>query len=289
MTTMRPEDIEKIELEILLDGIFRRWGYDFRNYSPDSVRRRIEQWIGPTGSGRVSELLPRVLYDEPFFHEMIERFSITVTEMFRDPEIYAALRTEVLPVLSTYPTFKIWHAGCATGEEVYSMAVLLSEAGLYDRAHIYGTDINAQSLDVARRGIYPLSECERYQANYTAAGGSARLSDYYRTRHGSAVFKSGLKKNITFARHNLVTDGVFGEMNLIVCRNVMIYFDWTLQDRVYSKFLESLAYRGFLCLGTRETIDFSLAESRFDPVDSNARIYRALAQSSASTSREVLQ
>jgi chemotaxis protein methyltransferase CheR len=281
MNKMPPEEIESIEIDILLEGIFRRWGYDFRNYAHASLKRRLEHRLALSKLNHVSELLPKILHDEKFFDLLLGDLSITVTEMFRDPHVYASLRRDVFPVLRTYPFLKIWHAGCATGEEVYSMAVLLKEEGLLGRTQIYATDYNNNSLEIARRGVYPLESIRTFTANYNAAGGKASFSDYYHAKYGSAKIDKSLKENITFAHHNLVADGVFGEMNLIVCRNVMIYFDKTLQNRVLSLFRDSLCHRGYLCLGTKETVDFSSVSDRFETIAGRDRIFRALAETPA--------
>ena len=288
MNEMHNKDIERIETEILLEGIFRRWGHDFRNYARDSLGRRLKLRLGLSKLDHLSELLPKLLHDEEFFNQLLKDLSVTVTEMFRDPHFYAALRERVVSTLRTYPFIKIWHAGCATGEEVYSMAILLEEEGLYDRAQIYATDCNNNSLEIARQGVYALNDMRTYTGNYNAAGGKASFSDYYHARYGSAKISGGLKRNITFAHHNLVTDGVFGEMNMIVCRNVLIYFDNTLQDRVLSLFCDSLCHRGFLCLGTKETIAFSSVSERFEMVTGKTgagkeRIFRALAPAASSS------
>ncbi len=283
MNKMPAEDIEQIETEILLEGIFRRWGYDFRNYAHASLKRRLKHRLGLSELDRLSELLPKILHDEEFFNLLLTDLSVTVTEMFRDPRFYVTFRKQVVPVLKTYPFLKIWHAGCATGEEVYSMAIVLKEEGLGDRAQIYATDYNNHSLEIARQGMYPLDNLRGYTANYNAAGGKASLGDYYHAKYGSVRFSEALRENVTFSHHNLVTDGVFGEMNLIVCRNVLIYFDKTLQDRVLSLFCDSLCHRGYLCLGTRETIAFSAVAERFEAVAGKDRIFRALARATSQT------
>ena len=281
MTEMQSKDIERIETEILLEGIFRRWGYDFRHYARASLQRRLKHRLGLSGLKHLSDMLPKLLHEEDFFNLLLKDLSVTVTEMFRDPRFYGALRKTVVPVLKTYPFIKVWHAGCATGEEVYSMAILFKEEGLYDRTQFYATDYNSQSLEIARQGMYPLDNIRAYTANYNAAGGKASFSDYYHAKYGSAKMNEALKENITFAYHNLVTDGVFGEMNLIVCRNVLIYFDSSLQDRALSLFCDSLCHRGYLCLGTKETIEFSAVSDRFETVAGKDRIFRMLAHAAA--------
>ena len=265
---------EKAEVDMLLQGISSRYGYDFSHYSRASLRRRLDRALTRTGLAHFSELLDRLLQDEKCFDEFLEIMSVTVTEMFRDPAFYLAIREQVVPVLKTYPFIKIWHAGCATGEEVYSMALLLHEEGFLDRARIYATDFNKHSLDTASNGVYPVRHMAAYAANYREAGGTGDFSGYYCDGYELAKFKDFLKERITFSYHNLVTDGVFGEMNLVCCRNVLIYFDKTLQDQVLSKFAESLRHGGFLCLGNKESLNFSAVKTLFEPVDKKQRIYR---------------
>jgi chemotaxis protein methyltransferase CheR len=265
---------EKAEVDMLLQGISSRYGYDFSHYSRASLRRRLDRALTRTGLAHFSELLDRLLQDEKCFDEFLEIMSVTVTEMFRDPAFYLAIREQVVPVLKTYPFVKIWHAGCATGEEVYSMALLFHEEGFLDRVRIYATDFNKHSLDTASNGVYPVRHMAAYAANYREAGGTGDFSGYYSEGYELAKFKDFLKERITFSYHNLVTDGVFGEMNFICCRNVLIYFDKTLQDQVLSKFAESLRHGGFLCLGNKESLNFSAVKTLFEPVDKKQRIYR---------------
>jgi len=271
---MNNQNVEKVEVDLLLEAIYRRHGYDFRHYAQASIRRRVRHFLAKTEYAKASELIPRLLYDEAFSQSLIHEFSITVTEMFRDPSFYRSVREKVIPYLKTYPFFKIWHAGCATGEEVYSMAAVLQEEGLYERATIFATDFNDTALDHAKEGIYTLQDIRRYAENYQRAGGTGSLADYYHARYESAIVRRSLKKNITFANHNLVTDGVFSEMNLIVCRNVLIYFDKTLQNRVLGVFADSLNYGGFLCLGSKETVQFSEVQDLFRDIDDREKIYQ---------------
>ena len=266
-------DSEKIEIELLLAGILQRYGYDFTHYSRASLKRRLERAMGLAKLTRFTELLDHLLHDEACFDEFLKSMSVTVTEMFRDPEFYRSIRKTVVPVLKTYPFVKIWHAGCATGEEVYSMALVLHEEGFLDRARIYATDFNKHSLDIAARGIYPARSIATYEKNYREAGGQEDFSKYYHDGYEHAKFKDFLKERITFSYHNLVTDGVFGEMNLICCRNVMIYFDKVLQDQVLAKFTESLRHGGFLCLGNKESLNFTHVKPLYETVDSKQRIY----------------
>ncbi len=271
---MKQREIERIEMDVLLEAIFRRYGYDFRNYARSSLKRRLEHMQNLSNMNHITDLLPRILHDEEFFDRFLLEMSITVTEMFRDPEFYRAVREHVVPVLKTWPFIKVWHAGCATGEEAYSMAILLKEEGLYDRTQIYATDFNRHSLAKAQEGIYPLDKIREYTASYNKAGGKASFADYYHARYGAAKIDESLKKHITFAHHNLVADGVFGEMHMILCRNVLIYFNQTFQGRVLSLFHDSLCRGGFLCLGLKETIEFSNVRRQFENIVKKARIYR---------------
>ena len=266
--------IEEIELELLLEAIFRRYGYDFRHYSRASIARRVRHFLATSEYVRISEITSRILYDEAFFQNLLEDFSVTVTEMFRDPDVYATLRREVIPFLKTYPFLKVWHAGCASGQEVYSLAILLMEEGLYKRTTIYATDFNEGVLDKARQGIYPIVEVKKYIDNYRRAGGVSSLTDYFDAHYESVIMSQALKKNITFARHNLVADQVFGEMHLILCRNVLIYFDKTLQGRVLGLLNDSLIRGGFLCLGKKESLRFSEIGDRYEEFAKQMQIYR---------------
>jgi chemotaxis protein methyltransferase CheR len=267
-------DDEGVEIDMLLNGIRNRYGYDFSHYSRASLKRRLERVLAQTRLANFSELLERLVQDEQSFDEFLKIMSITVTEMFRDPDFYQAVRKHVVPVLKTYPFIKIWHAGCATGEEVYSMALLLHEEGFLDRARIYATDFNKHSLDTASQGVYSAKSMGASAAKYREAGGKGHFPDYYSAGYDLAKFKDFLKERITFSYHNLVTDGVFGEMNMICCRNVLIYFDKTLQDQVLSKFSESLRHGGFLCLGNRESLNFTAVQPLFSPTDKTQRIYQ---------------
>lgn len=267
---------EELEVELLLTGIQKRYGYDFSHYSPASLIRRLEKARTHAKLQRFTQLLDVLLHDEKSFDDFLKHMSVTVTEMFRDPLFYKSVRETVVPVLKTFPFVKIWHAGCATGEEAYSMALLLHEEGFLERARIYATDFNKHSLDIAEKGVYPARQLPAYTQNYQESGGRGALGEYYSAGYELAKFKDFLKERITFSYHNLVTDGVFGEMNLICCRNVLIYFDRTLQDRVLLKFAESLRHGGFLCLGSKETLEFTAVRDLFEPVDRKQRIYRKI-------------
>ncbi len=271
---MECKSIEAIEVDLLLEAVYRRYGYDFRHYSRASIVRRISHFMTTSGYGRISELTSRLLHDEPFFQDLLEDFSVAVTEMFRDPEVYVTLRREVIPFLRTYPFLKVWHAGCASGQEAYSLAILLQEEGLLDRTTIYATDFNEGVLARARQGIYPIAEARKYIDNYRQAGGVASLTDYFDAHYEAVIMSQALKKNITFARHNLVTDQVFGEMHLILCRNVLIYFDNTLQGQVLGLLDESLVRGGFLCLGKKESLRFSKLNDRYEEIGRQMQTYR---------------
>jgi chemotaxis protein methyltransferase CheR len=268
------EDTEGMEIEMLLAGIRERYGYDFSHYAQASLKRRLVRAREKAALPHFTALLDRLFHDERSFDEFLRHMSITVTEIFRDPPFYRAVREKVVPILKTFPFVKIWHAGCATGEEVYSMAMLLHEEGFLDRARIYATDFNKHSLDVAEKGVYPFKNMSAYASHYHAAGGKGSFSDHVNTSYDLIKFKDYLKERITFSYHNRVTDGVFGEMNLICCRNVLIYFDRTLQDHALGTFTDSLRHGGFLCLGSKETLNFSAAKPFFMPTDAKQRIYR---------------
>jgi chemotaxis protein methyltransferase CheR len=271
---MQQAEAERIEIDLLLEGVRRRYGYDFQHYSYASLKRRLEHARQEARVARFSEMLDPLLHDEDFFDTFLKSLSVSVTEMFRDPPFYRAVREKAAPILRTYPFVKIWHAGCATGEEVYSMAILLHEEGLLSRARLYATDFNKHSLDAAKKGVYPARAMAAHAANYRAAGGKADFSAYFSAGYDLAKMKDFLRERVTFSYHNLVTDGVFGEMNLVCCRNVLIYFDKVLQDRALALFADSLRHGGFLCLGSKETLHFSAAEKQFETVDAKQRIYK---------------
>ncbi len=271
---MRDRELRDIELDLLLYGVRRRYGYDFRHYARASLRRRVASLMTALGVDNISEIIPLILRDQAVLGSFLTEMSITVTEMFRDPGFYAAVREKVLPYMHSYPLIKIWHAGCATGEEVYSMAIVLKEEGLYQRSQIYATDYNDDSLGKAREGIYPVEKMKKFLAGYNKSAPKGSFSDYYHARYDSARMSDTLREHITFANHNLVTDGVFGEMNLIVCRNVLIYFDKDLQNRVLGLFRDSLCHRGFLCLGSKESLNYSEVRTDFEEIARKERIFR---------------
>jgi chemotaxis protein methyltransferase CheR len=266
--------LEEVEIELLLEGVFRHYGYDFRDYAAASIRRRLRHLVVAERLSSVSELSEKVLHDPAWLDRLLAAFSINVSAMFRDPSFYAAFREKLVPILRTYPFVRIWHAGCSTGEEVYSTAILLHEAGLYDRCRIYATDINEAVLRKARNGIFPLTAMKAYTANYIQAGGTRAFSEYYTAEYDSAIFRPWLKQNLVFAQHNLAMDTSFNELHLIVCRNVMIYFNRTLQSRVVDLFSSSLVRLGFLCLGNKESLKGTPGEAAYDVVDADERIYR---------------
>jgi chemotaxis protein methyltransferase CheR len=271
---MNNNEIEQIEIDLLLDCINKRWGYDFRSYARASIDRRIRHFKTLTQSTSIAAMIPEIIHNESFFSSMINIFSIPVTEMFRDPEVYLAIRQKVVPYLKTYPHIKIWSAGCATGEEVYSLAILLKEEGIYDRSTIFATDYNDVALQTAKQGIFPIARMKEFTANYQSAGGLKSFSDYYHSDQESIIINQSLKNRITFSNYNLVTDTVFGEMHLIFCRNVLIYFNSELQTRVHQLFNESLTLGGFLCLGNKESLRFSDIELYFKVCDEKMRIYQ---------------
>lgn len=274
---MNPEEklaLESIQLELLFEGINRRYGYDFQNYARASLKRRLREYLENELDGGFYFLLENVLKDRTAFEALLSKITVNVTSMFRDPEFYIRFRSEVVPILKTYPSLKIWHAGCSTGEEVYSMAILLKEAGLYDRAKIFATDIDVQALERAKEGIYHLDRMKKYTQNFNAFNGQQHFTEYYTARYDAVMIHSALKENITFYEHNLVSDGIFSEFNLILCRNVMIYFDKTLQERVLDLFTQSLPYYGILCLGMKESLLGTAVEDQYVPLDRKAKIYR---------------
>ncbi len=267
-------ELEQIEIELLLEGIYQQYGFDFRSYAYASIRRRLWKRIEAEELTTVSELQSRVLHEPAMMEKLLLDLSINVTAMFRDPSFYRVFREQVVPTLRTYPFIRLWHAGCATGEEVYSMAILLEEEGLYERSRIYATDINEVVLQKAKSGIFPLDRMQEYTENYIAAGGRRAFSDYYVARYGGAIFPPSLMKNVVFSQHNLVTDRSFSEFNVILCRNVLIYFDKTLQSKVLKLFYDSLAMFGVLALGSKESLRFSPYEESYEQINGPEKIYR---------------
>nr|WP_249037267.1 MULTISPECIES: CheR family methyltransferase [unclassified Massilia] len=259
---------------MLVEAVYLKYNYDFRDYTGASQKRRVLAAMRAMDCDTVSALQARVMHEPSAFAQLLQFLTIPVTEMFRDPDYYLALRRQVVPFLKTYPSLKLWVAGCSTGEEVYSLAILLHEEGLLDRSLIYATDINQESLEAARRGVMPLERMRLYTENYQKAGGAKAFSDYYTAAYGGALFERSLVENVTFADHSLATDSVFAETHFISCRNVMIYFNRRLQNRVLGLFHESLVHRGFLGLGSKESIDFSSYAQRFEPLARRERVFR---------------
>ena len=267
-------ELERLEIELLLEGVFRHYGFDFRSYAYASIRRRLWKRVQGEGLRSISELMARILHDADTMERLLLDLSVNVTAMFRDPSFYKEFRERVVPLLRTYPFIRIWHAGCATGEEVFSMAILLEEEGLYDRARLYATDINDVVLQRARQGIFPLDRMQEYTDNYIRAGGTRSFSEYYTAKYDGALFSPSLTRNIVFSQHNLVTDRSFSEFHVIFCRNVLIYFDKTLQNRVHSLFYDSLVMFGVLALGSKESLKFSQYEPCYEKLSPTEKLYR---------------
>jgi chemotaxis protein methyltransferase CheR len=267
-------DLEAIEIGLLTEGIYRHYGFDFRDYSIPSLKRRVWKRVNAEGLGTITGLLEKVLHDSPAMERLLLDLSINTTAMFRDPTFSLAFRQKIVPLLRTYPFIRIWHAGCSTGEEVYSMAILLQEEGVYDRCRIYATDINEAVLQRAREGIFPLNTMQENTSNYIAAGGTGTFSEYYTARYDYAIFRPSLRENCVFAQHNLVTDASFNHFNVILCRNVLIYFNNALQDRVLRLFLNSMEMFGILGLGKKETIRFSAVQDNYEEIVAEERLFR---------------
>jgi chemotaxis protein methyltransferase CheR len=282
MTAVVPDEQQKLELEVLevkllTEGIFQHYGFDFRDYSLPSLKRRMWKRVYAEGLGTISGLQEKVLHDPSCMERLLLDLSVNTTAMFRDPTFYLAFRKKVVPLLRTYPFVRIWHAGCSTGEEVYSMAILLQEEGLYDRCRIYATDINETVLQRAKEGIFPIATMQENTSNYIAAGGKGTFSQYYTARYDYSIFRPSLRENVVFAQHNLVTDASFNHFNVIFCRNVLIYFNNALQDRVQRLFLQSMEMFGILGLGKKETIRYSAVADCYDDIDVEERLYRRIA------------
>ncbi|MTI14618.1 CheR family methyltransferase [Sansalvadorimonas verongulae] len=268
-TSSSPEEVNN-----LLQTMTEQYGYDFTGYAPASLNRRLQRHMEQFRIGSLAQLQDTISSDDQAFADLLRSLSVPVTEMFRDPPFFQYLREQVIPWLATFPFIRIWHAGCATGEEAWSMAVLLHQAGLLDRCQIYATDYNEEALETARRGIYKTALLKTWQSNYKDSAGEGDLSPYFLERYGSLRMDRRLQKHITFANHNLVTDQSFGEMHLILCRNVLIYFSRSLQDRVLTLFRDSLAPGGQLCLGPRETLRFASVFDDFEAVNPDWKVYR---------------
>jgi chemotaxis protein methyltransferase CheR len=270
-------ELERLEIELLLEAVYRRYGFDFRQYAQASLKRRLHRRMLAEGLDTISQLQGRLLHDPACMEQLLVDLSINVTSMFRDPSFYVAFREKIVPVLHTYPFTRIWCAGCSSGEEVYSLAMLLQEEGLYERTRLYATDINEHALATARAGVFPLDRMKEYTQNYIRAGGKREFSEYYVAAYDNAQFSRALTENVVFARHNLAMDRGFNEFNVIVCRNVLIYFDRTLQDDVHGLFYESLGMFGILALGHKESIRFTAYTDRYEEIDADERVYRKIA------------
>ena len=270
----RDPDTIDIEIKLLLQGVFLKYGSDFRNYTLASVRRRILLALERLGFQTISQLQDRVLSNPETYERLLQFLTVPTSEMFRDPSYYRTLQKTVFPVLQTYPSIKIWIAGCSTGEELYSFAILLKESGLLSRSILYATDVNPQSLRKAETGSFALDQIRLFTENYQKCSGMRPFSDYYVIQGDRAIFNAELREHVAFADHSLATDSVFAELQLISCRNVLIYFNRELQNRAFELFRESLGHRGFLGLGSKETIRLSAVSTQFDEVDPQERIYR---------------
>lgn len=270
----KQNELENLEIQLLLEGLFRYYGFDFRNYAVASLKRRIWNAIRAERLESISGLQERVLHDPACLERFLLGLSVNVTAMFRDPNFYLAFRNNVVPLLRTYPFIRIWHAGCSTGEEVYSMAILMQEEGLYHRCRFYATDMNEVVLRKARTGIFHLNSMQEYTQNYLQAGGRRSFSEYYTAAYNNAIFRSSLRDNIVFSQHNLATDGSFNEFNVILCRNVLIYFNQTLQNRVHNLLFDSLSRFGVLGLGRQETIKFTPQAKHYEVLEKREKLYR---------------
>ena len=274
LTMKETEHIRTEELEDILQVMLHRYGYDFTGYARASLLRRINRFANEIQSASAYDLKYKLLNSEAVFQHFLQELTVNVTELFRDPLYYKILREKVLPVLASYPVIKIWHAGCSTGEEVFSMCIMLHEAGLLKRTRIYATDINPLNLERARNGILPLRNMKEYTANYQQSGGKKDFADYYTARYDHAIINEELRNEVIFSQHNLVSDNVFNEFQLVSCRNVMIYFNKQLQDRVLQLFYDSLSPLGFLTLGMKESLQFSPVQDKFEPINTTAKIFR---------------
>jgi chemotaxis methyl-accepting protein methylase len=271
---IEPNELQKIEINLLLEGLYQMYGYDFRGYVWSSLSRRILHRMRVERLPTITTLLEKVLHEQEFLERLLNDLSIQMTEMYRDPSFFAAFRSEVVPLLRDFPEIRIWHAGCATGEEVYSMAILMLEEGLAEKTRIYATDMNEKALIAAKKGAFPLKKMQQYTKSYLKAGGKKAFSEYYTTDHQFAYFHYSLNENLIFAQHNLVTDSSFNEFHVVLCRNVMIYFDKDLQQKVHSLIYNSLANRGFIGLGSKETLLCLPKYMQYEEFNSNERIYR---------------
>jgi len=271
---MNDDEIRDLEIRLLLEGIHQVYGYDFRDYAEASIRRRLNRWLSESPFANFSEAQSQILRERQLFEALLAGITVNVTEMFRDPLFFKAVREQVVPFLKTYPFVKIWHAGCATGEEAYSLAILLHEEGLAGRFRMYATDINEHVLQQAAEGVLSIADMQRYTRNYQRSGGTRSFADYYTARYDRAILAAELRRDIVFAPHNLAVDAEFGEMHLVLCRNVMIYFKATLKERCLRLFDDSLLPGGFLCLGMKESLERRLPRERYSELAPGTRIYR---------------
>jgi len=269
-----PDKVEDIEIRLLLEALFLKYHYDFRNYAMASIKRRLTQARQQFGLATFSAMQDQLLHDPAMLPRLLSYLTIQVSEMFRDPAYFKAIREQVVPHLRTYPSLKVWIAGCSEGEELYSLVILFREEGLEDRTIFYATDINHQALEAAEAGVYPLERIQLFTENHRKSGGRSSLSDYYQAAYGRASFDRSLRRNVVFSDHSLVSDAVFGEMNLISCRNVMIYFDRKLQDRAIGLFRDSLSRKGFLGIGSKESLRFSRHSAAFADFVREEKIYQ---------------
>lgn len=271
---MSDDEIRDVEIRLLLEGIHHVYGYDFRDYAEASIKRRLSHWLAESPYANFSEAQAHLLRERPLFEALLAGITVNVTEMFRDPLFFKAVREQVVPFLKTYPFVKIWHAGCATGEEAYSMAILLHEEGLAGRYRMYATDINESVLQRAAEGVLSIGDMQRFTRNYQKSGGTRSFADYYTARYDRAILAAELRKDIVFAPHNLAVDAEFGEMHVVLCRNVMIYFKAALKERCLRLFDNSLLPGGFLCLGMKENLERRMPGERYAEIAPGTRIYR---------------
>lgn len=276
LTIRNKKEVEDIEIHLLLDAIYDQYGFDFKDYAVSSLKRRIFKCMLQENLTSISSLQEKILHEESCIDRLLNTISVDVTSMFRDPLFYRSVRQNILPRLKDFSFIRIWHAGCATGEEVYSFAIMLKEENLYDKCRIYATDMNATVVNKANEGISPLSSMPDFTENYIKAGGKKDFSEYYTANYGNAIFVNDLKKNIVWAHHNLVNDASFNEFHIVFCRNVMIYFNSALQERVHKLIYDSLPLYGFLCLGNKETLIFTPYENDYEQVDEKEKIYRKI-------------
>lgn len=271
---MDKKESETLELKLLTTAIFEVYGLDFREYAKASLRRRINSFIITHDFETITHLTARLIHNKDLLQPLVNAISVTTSEMFRDPEVFLYIRNTIIPYLKTFPHIRIWHAGCANGEEVYSLAILLKEEGLYDRCSIYATDMNQEALKNVKSGIFPIKKMKEYSVNYQKSGGKFSLSEYYHAKYDSVIFNKNLMKNVTFSTHNLAIDSVFMETQFILCRNAMIYFDENLQNRVITLFRDSLINGGVLCIGNKESIGSSSVSGDFSELNDDFKIYQ---------------